>query len=212
MTKSFIHILGIGLMLTVIGCGKNSDKSSSAPNQPVFTNNLSTSGAQAQTNLLAWYNSSSEGGFPSLVTPLKQVTISTRTFSTSNNCNSQPISVFGINLGNINLCYNNSTSGSATNTSSYVSLSSSTIKSNNVKLSQAMNGIINPTTSGMQLVSITQNPSTKSAGSIFTIQYFVSGKYVVYTIDTGMNSGINPIYHMDGVNGKEETLVNVYPL
>jgi hypothetical protein len=214
MKSKFFNLFACALLLSFAAACGNKDGGSSKGNNGYSptSNGLNASGTQAQTNLIAWYNSTVEGSYPSMSYPVRFVTRSTRSFSTSNGCNQQSVSVFGLNLGNINLCYDTQNGGSTSQSQEQVLLVANGSKSLNPKVAEAMSGILTPGQNGNLLVSVTQKPSTKSSGSVFVIQYVNSNqKSLVYVIDTGINSALNPVYSMDGGNGKEVTLISIYP-
>jgi hypothetical protein len=218
MRSSILHLLSLFLVVSfAASCGKKDSSSSSSNANPLNSSGaFSASGAQAQANLLAWSNSTVEGTFPSVSVYLaRTVTIKTRIFSpSSNGCNQQPISVFGLNLGNINICVNNSISGTTTYPQSMVTMVLSGSKlTGNPKLVSALAPLITSGADGLTLSSISQTPSNQSSGSVFVIEYKNSaGKSIVQVIDTGMNSALNPVYMLDGVNGKETSLQTIHNL
>ncbi len=214
MKSKLMNLLSCVLILSfAAACGKNSSNGSSANNfLPSGSNTLQASGDQAQANLKAWYNSSSEGGYPSLAYPVRQVTRSTTTFSTSNNCNQQSLNAWGINLLNLNLCLNATSGGATSNSTENVTLSSTGSKLVNPKLAEALAGIMSPGAGGLTLVNISQQPSPASSGSAFVIQYVDSAqKPHVFVIDSGINSALNPVHSIDGAAGKEVKLISIYP-
>jgi hypothetical protein len=212
MKTKILNLMSSLLLLTVMAsCGKN-QVSGGRQFQQNQINTLNASGELAKTNLLAWYNSSSEGGYPSLLYPVRQITRSVRTFSTSGNCSQQGLNIGGINLFNLNLCFNVSAGGTTSSTTETVTLKSSGIKSGNAKLVEALSGILNSSSGGLVLKTITQQPSQISSGSLFILQYLDSNqKSHVFFIDSGANSVINPVYSMDGAAGKEIKLISIFP-
>jgi hypothetical protein len=204
------------LATTLASCGNNSGGSSrsghqNSNNSSAGNTGVSASSLVAKTNLLKWYNSTVEGSYPSSSSiqmfPSRQVFKTLKELSTSNSCNNQSLNLFGMNLGSMNLCFNTQTSGSGEDLPvEMVQLSISGSKKNNEALAEAMSGIISPSDSDLILVSVTQS------GSVYVIQY-VNGeqKSVIYSIDTGLNSALNPVYHLDGVNGEITQLTGIYP-
>jgi hypothetical protein len=210
------------LATTLASCGNKSGGSSSTSHQnsnnsSAGNTGVSASSLVAKTNLLKWYNSTVEGGYPSSSSiqmfPSRQVFKTLKELSTSNSCNNQSLNLFGMNLGSVNLCFNTQTSGSGVDLPfEMVQLSISGTKKNNEALVEAMSGIVSPEDSDLVLVSLTQTQSSLQGGSIFIIQYTdADKKSVIYSIDTGLNSALNPVYHLDGVNGEISQLSHIYP-
>lgn len=212
MKSTILHLVSLFLVLAMTAsCGKSG---SGGSNSGSSSNNITTSGSEAQANLLAWYNSTSEGALPSAISAqVRTVTRSVRSVSTNNGCHSQKLWIFGT----IDLCGNISGGGSTTYPSSPVTLiASGDKKINNGNLENAMNPVISPV-NGLSISSINQVPSTQTTGSVFTIRLLTAyqpgqqQKTVVHVIDTGLNSRLNPVYTMDGVNGQESSLYNIQP-
>ncbi len=201
---------------TLASCGNNSGGSTrtshqNSNNSSTGNTGVSASSSVAKTNLLKWYNSTVEGGYPSSssiqMTPMRFVYKTVKELSTSNSCNNQSLNLFGMNLGSLNLCFNTQTSGTGeTLPGEMVQLLASGSKKNNEALGEAMSGIVSSSDSELILVSVTQS------GTVFVIQY-INGeqKSVIYSIDTGLNSALNPVYHLDGVNGEISQLSHIYP-
>ena len=215
MKTTIMHLMSLFLILAFsASCGKKEGGSSGSNNASNnFNSGLNTSGEAAKANLIAWYNTQSEGGIPSLTSgTLKLISRYEKTISTSNGCNAQPVSIGGFNLGNINFCINSNTGGNGTLTQEFVTmLTGGDKKIGNPKLASAMSSVINSGSDGLNLVSITQASSPQGSGAAFTITLVKldtatsTTKTVVYIIDTAFNSRVNPMVIVDGINGKQIT-------
>lgn len=211
MKTTIMHLMSLFLILSFsASCGKKEGGSSGSNSTANNANSgLNTVGEAAKANLIAWYNTQSEGGIPSLTSgTAKYISRYEKTISTSNGCNAQPISIGGFNLGNLNFCINSNTGGNGTLVQGFETmLVSGDKKSGNAKLAEAMAPVITPGTNGLTLISITQAPSPQGSGSAYTVTFakVVSGspKTVVYIIDSAYNSRVNPMVTVDGVNGKQ---------
>ncbi len=212
MKSSIFHLVSLFAILAfTASCGK-SGSGGGGGNNNQFANGYNASGTVAQSNLLAWYNSTgAEGSLPNPNTSYRLLTKTEK--NASNGCSTQPVSVFGFNLTNINLCTSGSGLGSGTQIQVPVHIySNGDKKSGNSELVTAMSSIVNGGAGPLFLTNITQAPSTQTTGSVFTINLVDSNqKKVVYVIDTGLNSKLNPVYVLDGVAGKERTLTAIMP-
>lgn len=209
MKSSFFRLTSLLVVLAfAAACGKSGSSGGSSRSNSY--NNVSTSGSAAQTNLLGWYNSSSEGSLPSTAIALRQVTRSVRAISANNGCHTQKLWIFG----SIDLCASsNIGGGSASDSQEMVQLIASGNKSTgNAKLTAALAPVSSPGTNGLYLMNITQRPNTQNNGSIFTLTFVnVNQKTVTHVIDSGLNSRLNPVYTNDQVNGQESSLKSTFP-
>jgi hypothetical protein len=199
-TFSFLLVLG--------SCGKNSVKSSgSATNSynPYGQQNIGATAQQALANYQAWYASSSESSFPSQ-NLLARTEYRTLTTYNASNCNNQSVNLFGLSLGSINLCFNASSPSNSQQLTRYITLNTGSSKSNNSKLAQVLS------VSNATLMNVTQSVSQMAGGSVFRLEYVKqNGQSLVYVVDTGYNSAMNPVVIIDSEARTSETVTNIVP-
>jgi hypothetical protein len=197
------------LTLLVSACGKDEKSSSSSsskePAKQPTTNkvepvadNMTSTGTNAYSEVLSWYNSKTENSTPAGAV-LEQRLISTYAKS---NCETDTI----LGFINIQTCF-----GSSSTKSSYIytniTAKSSTDKSQNSKLYLAFN----PTSDmGLQGVTESKGPFGKSLYQIDYVKF--NGHVVRYKIDTGLNSAFNPVEIYDSEAGTMESVVNATQL
>ncbi len=186
----FKILLCASLAVFAVGCGKD-NKSSGGGTGPIpavntnpYTGTVPASSQQALNNFQAWYNSNNEGQFPGIgqKTEVRKIT----TYSQTDGCEQKPISVFGVNLGNLNYCFNSSSQSNSTEVSRVVNVLVNQTKSQNPNLAAAYSG------AGMTLANVIQGQGQN--GAYYQLEYAKSnGHRVVYTIDTGIHSAFNPV-------------------
>lgn len=187
MKASFFKIvLCASLAVFAVGCGKDNKSSGGGGvvNTNPYTGTVPASSQQALKNFQAWYASTTEGQIPGLGqrTEIRRIT----TYGQTDGCEQKPISIFGVDLGNINYCFNSSSQTNSNDVSRVVNVVASQNKSQNAKLAAAYSG------AGMTLANVIQGRS--QYGTYYQLEYAKSnGHRVVYIIDTGINSAFNPV-------------------
>lgn len=193
------------LGLLVMGCGKSESKggsSSGSPSTspstwtPSTSNNTTATSSQALQNYNSWYTSTSESATPTV--GLRSVVRTTLTYSASNGCTSQPLTIFGVQLGSTNFCLGGGSAPAKTVSTSFLQIAATNNKALNVKLPNIL------TSSYGELVDISQQ------GNIFKFTYFVNGTgaYDTVVVDTGINSALNPVYLSNTATKKVEQLTS----
>lgn len=206
MTTRFMkHLFCSSLLLALVaGCGKNEKSGGSSGVFNPLISNLPANSQQAVSDFQAWYNSTTEGSIPSLGNWTERRTV--KTYSASNNCNNQNISVFGLSLGSLNLCFNASAPASSQTQSRSVSVVSGSSKSGNTKLTQLINEF-----SASTIISATESASQVGGNSkVFILNFQRSnGSQVTYIVDSGYHSAFNPVYIMDTNTRSDETVTYI---
>lgn len=206
MKSTILHLLSLFLILSfTAACGKKEGGGSgSSNNSNQYNNGLNTSGQTALTNLMAWYNSTSEGSLPVATIGRGDIVKAVDRQSINSNC---------LDLGFLgDACFN--TSGGAWTTTTLPVMPRNTGAKANVA---AVNEAIAPLMGGsnprsLTLVngvnSIAQQQSPITSGVLYTITYKIGNtrKLVIYQIDTGYNSAVNPVGIIDEGNSKKERL------
>lgn len=195
MKSSLLRItVCASLIIFAIGCGKDNKSSGGGgggqpqnPNpvtQP--TPNIGVVPADSQlayNNLMAWYNSGTEGGLPNLnLNHYGEI----RTIKTmSQECSTKDWDLKIVNPS-LTYCKDNSTEQEQKRNVTIVAPGTS--KTGNTKLSQAFNS------NGLTLVKVSER-ALSSTGSEFIIEYVnqANGKQVIYVINTLYNSAFNPV-------------------
>lgn len=197
-------LLLLGLVLAV-SCGRETTGSSSDSSaSSTFTASTSSTSSEAMSNLLAWYQSTTEASYYTGTTARTEYRVVN--VYPSSSCTTQAISVAGLSLGSVYVC----SSGSSVTSSSYSSRSvlptqSGASKSTVTELANLFNGSIGT------IVNVTTATSSLTGGTFFTVHIVKSSGYAaVYTIDSGMNSAFNPVYSFDSETRTESTLYQIY--
>lgn len=210
--KTLTKIMGLVLIGSLIGCGKDNSSGSSSSKAPVTNTNQTTnpysnqvpSSSPSQTafnNFKSWYLSTNEGAIPGI--GQRTEVRSLKTYSQSNNCQTNPISLFGVNIVNVNYCFSSSSPSSTEQFERQINVLPSQNKSLNSKLAQIYQG------TNMTLVSASEFPAGN--GKLFQIEFKKSNnEKVVYQVDTRVNSAFNPVYILDSGARTIETLLLVY--
>jgi hypothetical protein len=201
MKTTLNHALCVSLLLLSFGCGKSgSGGGSSTAVSPLSNANLSATSQQAVANFQAWYNTATDSAAsrfdPSGVPRPSVVTRNTKVYSASGNCSTKPVSIFGLSLGNINLCSSSTPSG--TDTPSQITIDPNLAKSSNSVLANIYNGSVGT------LSSVTQQ------GTAYNFQFLrPSGTMITYIIDTNYPVAVQPMYSFDYANYNEVTVTNI---
>lgn len=189
------------LLAFVVGCGKDGGGGGGSSSNP-YTGNVPATSQQALANFRAWYNSTTESAYPGIGSRTEKRVL--QTFSSTDGCESKPISIFGVSLGNINYCFGSSNPVNLQNLTRTVYVLASQTKSQNAKLVAANSG------SGMTLANVSQT-NGQYGGAVYYIEYAKSnGHRVVYVIDTGLNSAFNPVKITDSEARTVEEVTNIY--
>ncbi len=198
MNFFLMRVFCFALIVLSTGCGKD-NKSGSTGTQPnPFSGNLGSGTAEA--NFKTWYLSSTEGPIPGIGSKSETRTI--KTYTQTDGCELKPITIFGVNLGNINYCFSGSGPSSTETIRRTVNVLPSVNKSSNSVLAAAYTG------AGMTLVKITED--TSFYGKVFYLEYTkTNGHRVLYKIDTGIHSAFNPIEISDSEEKTVETVTTI---
>lgn len=208
MKTTIMHLMSLFLILAFsASCGKkeggSSGSSSNNVNTPV-NNGLNTTGQLALTNLLAWYNSTAEGSLPTASIGRGDIIKAVDKQSISSNC---------IDLGFFGDACFSAGGGNWTTTILPTMPRNTGAKSNVVAVNEALAPLVGgANTRNLILLngvnSITQQQSPVTSGVLYTITYKVNNtqKMVMYQIDTGYNSAVNPVGLIDEQNNKKERL------
>src|SRR3989344_2834074 len=106
MKASFFKIvLCASLAVFAVGCGKDNKSSGGGTGVATnpYTGTVPASSQQALKNFQAWYANKTEGQIPGLGQRTEIRTITT--YSQTDGCEQKPISIFGVDLGNLNYCF-----------------------------------------------------------------------------------------------------------
>lgn len=213
MKTIIVKALGLALLITLAGCGKGSSKGGSSVNcaknpyqQACLVNGgmngIGTiSGTQALANFKAWYASSNNGMYPGSANLYKEDR-TTYTYNTGSNCSSQPVKIFGINLGNFQSCSYSSSPTSTNTVTNTVAVLVGASKASNAILASIYAGTAGTLVSAVQTQGL---PSYGGALYIIRLQA-VDGSVKEYWIDTGINSAFQPVKTVDVTNSKEEVV------
>ena len=191
--------LMICLSLFLVSCGKESSSSGTSYSN-LYNSTLPTGSSDALTGLTTWYQGTAEGNYyTTSTTRIEYRTV--KTYNASNGCSNQAINVFGINLGSVNLCSNNSSLANSTTVSRSVTpVIAGNSKVGNTKLAQLFSGAVGT------LANVTQAQSS-FGGMAYTLTFTkATGYQAVYVVDTGINSAFNPVYIIDTEARTEETV------
>lgn len=204
----FKNAVVFSLLATLsVSCGKSDSKSggggsssSSSVWSPSSGSTTNTTGSQALTNYMSWYSSNAEAASPAA--GLRSIVRETLTYPASSGCSSQPLTVFGVTIGNFQTCLGTSSSPTSTTATTFVNVVSSNTKSSNSKLANIL------TSTYGALVNVQQQGNK----FIFTYQVSVNGSqaYDTVVVDTGINSALNPVYISNTATRKVEQLVNFF--
>lgn len=207
--KPLLNIIVCASLLIAVGCGKSNSSGGSSynnggstynnPYNNPYNGNVPVTSQQPLQNFQNWYNSSAEGSFPGIGqrTETRKIT----KFDQTDGCESQPISIFGLNLGSFNYCFSSSSQASSQNVQRIVNVLVSQNKSQNLKLAQAYSG------SGMVLANISEG---MGMGKVYQLEYQkTNGHRVVYIIDTGINSAFNPVRIIDSEARTDESVTSI---
>lgn len=192
------------LSFVAVSCGSEKSKGGGSKSYSAYSASayFTQSSQYAMDNVLAWYNSNTEGSFPNPNFPgVKTEERTLKTFSPATNpCTST--NYYGIIT--LTSCNHSSPSPISTVTSTnQVPMIPGQVKSNNPKLAQALSG------SGMTLYEAVQMSSGWQA--VYILKYYkANGHTVKYTIDTGVNSAFNPIATEDSETNTKEELSSIY--
>jgi hypothetical protein len=208
--KTLTKIMGLVLIGTLVGCGKDNSSGTSSSKAPVtntnqttnpYSNQVPSPSQAAFNNFKSWYLSTSEGAIPGI--GQRTEVRSLKTYSQSNNCQTNPISLFGVNIVNVNYCFSSSSPSSTQELERQINVLPAQNKSLNSKLAQIYQG------TNMTLVSASEFPV--GTGKLFQIEYKTSNnEKIVYQVDTRINSAFNPVYILDSGAKTIETLLLVY--
>jgi hypothetical protein len=154
----------------------------------------------AQANFKSWYLSNTEGPIPGIGSKSETRTI--KTYTQTDGCELKPITIFGVNLGNLNYCFSSSGPSSTETIRRTVNVSPTVTKSSNPVLAEAYTG------AGMNLVKITEDKSFY--GKVFFLEFAkANGHRVLYKVDTGIHSAFNPIEISDSEEKTVETVTTI---
>jgi len=181
-------IVCASLIVFAIGCGKDNKSSGGGggpiPNPNPYTGQIPAESQGALTNFQNWYSSQTEGSYPGLGQKIETRMI--HSYSQTDGCESQPISLFGKKLLDLNYCLNTSSKQNSQNVERPINVVAGSAKSQNSKLLEAYSG------AGMTLANVLQGQS--QFGTYYQLEYVkTNGHRVVYTIDTGIHSSFNPV-------------------
>ena len=204
-------LFGTILLLTLsFGCGSekggSSSGSSTSPINIPGASALPPTSATAYANLVAWYQSTTEGA--QFTTAYARTEKRRTKIYSASTCNPKSVSVWGISL-NYSFCGNSSTAPTQSDaTKSVVPVQNGASKTVNGKLSALLSGSAVAGT----LINVSQGNGNYGAGTIFTLQFTKTSNpnyQVIYVIDTGINSAFSPVYIMDNETRTEESLIEV---
>lgn len=198
MKLFLMKVLCLALIAFALGCGKDNKSGGSNPQTNPFSGNLGNGTAEA--NFKSWYLSNTESNHPG--NGLKTETREIKTFRQTDGCESNPINIFGIDLGSINYCFSGSSLSSIKTDIRTVNVTPIFNKSSNSKLAGVYSG------SGMALVKVTEGNSFY--GKVFFIEYAkTNGHRVLYKVNTGFHSAFNPIEISDSEEKTVETVTTI---
>ncbi len=204
MKASFFKILlCASLAVFAVGCGKDNKSSGGTGTVPAvnpYTGSVPASSQQALKNFQTWYASKTEGKIPSIGqrTEIRRIT----TYSQTDGCEQKPISIFGVDLGNLNYCFNSSSQSDSDDVTRVVNVIVNQTKSQNTKLAAAYSG------AGMKLASVIQGQS--QFGTYYQLEYVkTNGHRVVYIVDTGINSAFNPVQITNSEARSVESVIHI---
>lgn len=211
MKIALTKIIGLVLLGFLTSCGKDNSSGTSSTKAPAtntnqnstnpYSNQVPSSSQAAFNNFKSWYLSTNEGAIPGI--GQRTEVRSLKTYSTSSNCQTNPVSLFGVNIVNVNYCFSNTSPSSTQELERQINVLPSQNKSLNSKLAQIYQG------TNMTLVSASEFPAGN--GKLFQIEFKKSNnEKVVYQIDTRINSAFNPVYILDSGAKTIETLLLVY--
>jgi len=193
-----MRVLCLALIVSATGCGKDNKSGGSNPQPNPFSGNLSAGSAEA--NFKSWYLSNTEGERPGIGSKTETRTI--KTYTETDGCEQKPISIFGVNLGSVNYCFNDFRLSGTNTKMRIVNVVPDADKSSNTVLKAVYSG------SGMTLVKITEDKGFY--GKVFFIEYAKSnGHRVLYKVDTGFHSAFNPIEISDSEEKTVETVTTI---
>lgn len=199
----FKILLCASLAVFAVGCGKDNKSSGGSGgvvNTNPYTGTVPAASQQALKNFQAWYSNKTEGQFPGIgqKTEFRRIT----TYSQTDGCEQKPISIFGVDLGNLNYCFNSSSQSSSKDSSRTVNVLANQTKSQNTKLAAAYSG------AGMKLANVSQGRS--QFGTYYQLEYVkTNGHRVVYTIDTGIHSAFNPVQITNSEARTVESVIHI---
>jgi hypothetical protein len=189
------------LIMSFFSCGKSNNSGHSTNNTSSYGLDTYSTNQSAINKFKAWYISPSESSFPGVGQKTEERKI--KTYSQTDGCESNPINIFGLNIGNLSYCFNNVSPANTQTVKHVINILPTQNKAMNSKLAEIYAG------TNMTLITASEFPIQN--GNIYQIEFRKqNGQRVYYQVDTSINSAFNPVLIIDTELRTTETLSRIY--